>query len=133
MKGWGYILLLCSVVWSCSNNSGGREQDTGSDKAAGTATHNTATPGPLAGSPQDSFNVEVRPFPGQHGWGYDIYMNGKRYIHQPHIPAISGNKGFATEEDARKAGGLVVHKIRNNIMPPTIDVDELDSLGVLKK
>lgn len=66
------------------------------------------------------------------GWGYDIYIFGSLYIHQPHIPAVPGNRGFKTEADAKKAGEWAMHKIRNNIMPPTISVQELDSLGVLK-
>lgn len=66
------------------------------------------------------------------GWGYDIYIFGSLYIHQPNIPAVPGNRGFKTEADAKKAGAWAVHKIRNNIMPPTISVEELDSLGVLK-
>jgi hypothetical protein len=28
------------------------------------------------------------------GWGYDIYVNNALYIHQPHIPAFSGEKGI---------------------------------------
>ena len=66
------------------------------------------------------------------GFGYDIILEGKTYVHQPNIPALSGNNGFSTEEDARKIAILVSHKIRNNIMPPTVEVKELDSLGIKK-
>jgi hypothetical protein len=52
------------------------------------------------------------------------------YVHQPNIPAMQGNKTFASEESARKVGALVAEKIRNNIMPPTVDTRELDSLGI---
>lgn len=77
--------------------------------------------------------IEVKSFPNTDdlkGFGYDIYMDGKIYVHQPHIPAIAGNKGFSTEADARKTGDFVAHKIRNNIMPPSVSVEELDSLGI---
>lgn len=66
------------------------------------------------------------------GWGYDIYVDGTMYIHQPHIPAVPGNKGFKTEEDAQKTAGLVIYKLSIGISPPSITPDELDSLGVLK-
>ena len=66
------------------------------------------------------------------GWGYDVYADGVLYIHQPHIPAVPGNKGFQSAQQAETAGNFAVYKIRNNIMPPTISVKELDSLGVLK-
>jgi hypothetical protein len=65
------------------------------------------------------------------GWGYDIYADGALYIHQPHIPAVPGNNGFQSEQKAETAGNFAVYKIRNNIMPPSISVKELDSLGVL--
>ena len=65
------------------------------------------------------------------GWGYDIYADGALYIHQPHIPAVPGNKGFQSAQKAETAGNFAVYKIRNNIMPPAISVKELDSLGVL--
>ena len=78
--------------------------------------------------------IEVRTFPTEvtGGYGYDIYIDGKMYIHQPHIPAIPGNTAFSSEAKAKKAADLMVYKIRHNIMPPALDVKELDSLGVLK-
>ncbi len=66
------------------------------------------------------------------GWGYDIYIYDGLYVHQPCKPGISGNMGFRTEELARKTGEFVAYKIRNNIMPPSVTPQELDSLGVLK-
>ncbi|HEY6162484.1 MAG TPA: DUF4907 domain-containing protein [Bacteroidia bacterium] len=76
----------------------------------------------------DSLQQENNP----HGYGYDVLMYDANYIHQPNIPAINGNRGFHTREQARTAAEFVVYKIRNNIMPPRVDVRELDSLGVLK-
>ena len=35
-------------------------------------------------------------------WGYDIYNNEKLFVHQPSIPAMPGNKGFATKASAEK-------------------------------
>ena len=66
------------------------------------------------------------------GFGYDIYLNGKLYVHQPNVPAIQGNFGFKTSDAAYKTAGLVLYKIKKNILPPSIELKELDSLGVLK-
>lgn len=66
------------------------------------------------------------------GFGYNIFLYKGLYVHQPHIPAINGNRGFTSAADAEKTGGLTAFKIRNNIMPPSLSVKELDSLGVLK-
>src|SRR3954462_6962289 len=66
------------------------------------------------------------------GFGYNIYKDDALYIHQPAIPAVPGNEGFSTEAKAKKAAEFVAYKIRNNIMPPSVTPQELDSLGVLK-
>jgi len=83
-------------------------------------------------------NLEVEVFKvdsiennGSRGWGYDIIMNGEIHIHQPHIPAVMGNNGFSSEEKALKTGEFVIEKIKNNILPPRVTSEELDSLGVL--
>lgn len=65
-------------------------------------------------------------------FGYDIFMDGKLLVHQPHIPAVPGNKGFASKEKAQKVAEFVVKKIRRNEMPPTVTVDNLNKMGVLK-
>lgn len=75
--------------------------------------------------------LKIKVFKNESGWGYDIYRSDKIYIHQPHIPAISGNQTFHSEEDARRTGELIISKIRKNIIPPTISIAELDSLGIL--
>src|SRR3972149_1572689 len=50
------------------------------------------------------------------GFGSDIQIDGKLYIHQPHMPAVPGNNGFASVEKAKKAGELIAYKIRHHIM-----------------
>ena len=64
------------------------------------------------------------------GWGYDLYVDDKRTIHQPIVPAVAGNDAFATEEDAKKIGELAVFKMRSTGSFPTITIQELDSLGI---
>ena len=65
-------------------------------------------------------------------FGYDIYLDGTMLIHQPSRPGLPGNDGFATEEDAKKVAELVIKKIRNNELPPTVAIEELRGLGVIK-
>lgn len=67
------------------------------------------------------------------GFGYDILINGERYIHQTNIPAVSGNQFFITAQEAKTAAMFACFKIQNNIMPPTISPHELDSLGITIK
>ncbi len=101
---------------SVANDSGSKQPDSGSTKIVNTA------------SPIKVFKND----PPLSGYGYDIYLHGKLYIHQPNIPAIQGNQGFNSENAATKTAGLVLYKIKNHIIPPGIDRKELDSLGVLK-
>jgi len=64
-------------------------------------------------------------------FGYDIYVHGSVLVHQPSRPGLPGNAGFATEEAAMKVAELVIKKIRNNELPPTVTIEELRELGVL--
>jgi hypothetical protein len=66
------------------------------------------------------------------GWGYDIVISNVKYIHQTNIPAINGKNGFGSKQDAQKAADLVINKIKKNIMPPAITLEELDSLQITK-
>ena len=65
-------------------------------------------------------------------FGYDILINGRPLVHQPSIPALSGNEGFTTKERAQKVAEFVVKKIIKNEMPPTVTSDDLNNMGVLK-
>jgi hypothetical protein len=64
-------------------------------------------------------------------WGYRIMIGDAMFINQPHIPAAQGNAGFSSEEKARKAGEFMINKLDAGISPPTVSIEELDSLGVL--
>jgi len=78
----------------------------------------------------DKSKTEVRVFKGEQGWGYDIYVQGKKYIHQTTIPSIPGGSGFASKKDAKKVGELVVAKIAQNEMPPSVTPNELNDLKI---
>jgi hypothetical protein len=65
-------------------------------------------------------------------FGYDIFIDGQPVLHQPHIPALPGNKGFTTKAKAQKVAEFVVKKIRKNNMPPTVTIDDLKKMDVLK-
>lgn len=124
MRNLALALIGISLLAGCSNNGNDNGKDTGAKAHDTSAQVNTKD---SAAEPK----VTITTFQTEIGWGYDVDVSGTK-LHQPHIPAISGNKGFKTEEDARKTAELVAHKIKNNVMPPSLTVEELDSLGVLK-
>ena len=65
------------------------------------------------------------------GFGFEILQGTSILIIQPHIPAIQGIKGFETEEQASVIGNYMIYKINNGIMPPSISVQDLDSLEIV--
>ncbi|OQX99353.1 MAG: hypothetical protein B6I24_02785 [Bacteroidetes bacterium 4572_128] len=76
--------------------------------------------------------IDVKYFRTENGWGYDIFIDGKQYIHQPNIPGMQGKNGFKTKESAKKVVDLVCEKINNNIVPPAITNEELRNLGFIE-
>ena len=64
------------------------------------------------------------------GFGFEILQGTNPLIIQPHIPAIQGIKGFKTKEQASIVGNYMIYKINHGIMPPSISVQDLDSLGI---
>lgn len=73
---------------------------------------------------------EVTIVPSGQGWGYQISHNNSVVINQLTIPAISGRHPFVSEAEATKTAALVVHKLNNGQMPPSVTAAELDSLGI---
>ena len=66
------------------------------------------------------------------GWGYKIYQDTILYINQPFVPVIPGGKPFATEEQALKAGRLVLERITKQ-QSPALDSADLINIGVIHK
>ena len=64
------------------------------------------------------------------GFGFEILRGTNPLIIQPHIPAIQGIKGFNTKDQASIIGNYMIYKINHGIMPPSISVQDLDSLGI---
>lgn len=75
--------------------------------------------------------IRIETFKIDNGWGYDIYLNNEKYIHQQHIPAVNGMHTFISEAEAYRVAELVVEKINNNLMPPTISIEELNYLNIV--
>ncbi len=65
------------------------------------------------------------------GFGYKILVDGVAKLSQNVIPSIPGSKAFSSPENAMKAAKFVIHKLENGEFPPSVNKEELDSLGVL--
>jgi len=65
-------------------------------------------------------------------YGYDIYNDNHKLIHQPSIPGLPGNDGFKTKADALKVAQLVCDKLKKGEMPPSVSIKELKQLKVIQ-
>ena len=54
-------------------------------------------------------------------------VTGFFVICQPYIPSLPGRKGFASEEDARRVGNLVLERIRSG-SDITISASDLEQV-----
>ena len=68
----------------------------------------------------------------KHTYCYDVFADGRLMIHQTSAPGLPGNEGFKTKEDAGKLALLVIDKIRKAEMPPTITIEEMKKLNLIK-
>jgi hypothetical protein len=84
-------------------------------------------------APYANAEITIKIIPAANNtFGYDILLYGKPLVHQPNIPGLPGNEGFTTKERAKIVAEFVVKKIRNNEMPPTVTIEDLNKMGVLK-
>lgn len=121
-----HLLYLFFIIFiSCSSQPEKVEQ------ASAVTNNQTQTEEPTA-TPNfstqfflvDSLNPKL-------GFGYNILIDGAIFIHQTSIPAMAGNNAFTTKDKAELVANLMVYKLKNNIMPPSISKQELDSLKIL--
>ena len=75
-----------------------------------------------------NMSLKIKTFKVKKGWGFDIFLDHQKYIHQPNIPAINGEIPFKTKKDALKIAKLMKIKICGNIIPPTITIEEINKL-----
>ncbi len=131
------FLLLGTLNTACGtadekNKAGDSIHDTatGSTTTAGSEVRDSAAqtaPAPVI----EAVVFEVRGSSNRiEGYGYDLVINGKKTVHQPMIPAVQGNKSFATEQDAKAVGELAAARMRKTGDLPTISVKDLDSLKI---
>lgn len=118
MRNISIIFFFCTIA--CTSFA------QGGDKSA------KSVPGSKETSQFSKTNLTYRIILAPHNtWCYDVYSNGKRIIHQPSVPGMSGDEGFKSKERAEKVARLVVGKIRKGQMPPTVEILEMKKLKAI--
>jgi len=136
MKKFIFLVFITVMTFACTSNASKKEKQSYQDSMANVVDTLSNINNPYQNADFEIITFKSGPCSQMESlndscWGYDIYVFGELIIHQPHKPAVSGNEGFKTEDAARKTAELVVKKLKNNIMPPSITARELDSIGVL--
>ena len=115
------VLLMLFIVASLPGTS--ISADEASDKKEGKERKN----------PYANAEITIKIIPSANEtFGYDILLYGRPLVHQANIPGLPGSEGFSTKERAKTVAEFVVKKIRNNEMPPTVTIEDLNNMGVLK-
>jgi len=79
---------------------------------------------------KDHVLVELKPIHTSRGWGYNIFTDGKIYIHQDIVPAIPTNRGFRTKEGALAVGQKVYDRLVAGQMP-MVTAKEVQDMGIV--
>ncbi|MFY7991190.1 MAG: DUF4907 domain-containing protein [Fluviicola sp.] len=130
-----FFLFACSHEQpksdSTSNIEASITEDVQTDRITETATEDNVQPS-ASEKPKVSSGkfVAKAVYSEGIGWGYDIYEGSSIRIHQPHIPAVEGNRGFSSEAEAIKVAELVIYKLENGIVPPSITKQEMIQAGI---
>jgi len=108
------VLFAATILATIVHNKKGP----GKEKNPGTSS-SVATPPSLS----------VKTFQNKEGWGYEIFVDGQRFIYQDQIPGAPGKQSFVSQQEAMLCGELVIKKIKENNIP-SIHSTELDSLNI---
>ncbi len=66
-------------------------------------------------------------YPVGKGFGFDIFKNGKVYIHQPIIPTWQGWHAFSTKASADAVASLIITKLKTKNFRFLLEKSEVDS------
>ena len=75
--------------------------------------------------------ITAKVFQGLNGWGYDILVNDKLFIHQESVPAQQGKAGFPEKKQAEHTARLIINKMERGELP-TVTTFELEQIIALK-
>lgn len=104
----GSVLLIALLIFATKKYSTNKNINSGKDKM---------------------LHIEPSVFKTSSGWGYDILVDHKIFIHQEYIPSIKGKKYFISKEDALKMAGLIIEKILKT-GHPAINQNDLAALKI---
>ncbi len=141
-----HLLLLTVLLFALASCAGGTTP--GAAVAGGPAEAAPVQPSDLPGEEQAPDTATTAEFPAAEAhtnavltfavidapngtFGYDVFSDGRLLLHQTNLPGQPGVEGCRTKADAEKVAAFVIEKIKKGQMPPTVETDELKSLGII--
>lgn len=117
------MVAACAGLMCC----GGKQEKESAAAQVEAVAADSITTKAMAAEATAVYSLQIIAAP-ENTFGYDILKDNKPFIHQPHVPGMPGIKGFAKETQARKAAEVMIEKLNNNIVPPTISEEELKAI-----
>lgn len=78
----------------------------------------------------EMLSVDLHAVKINEGWGYEVLVDRKVFIHQDCIPAIPSFKKFSSKEDALVIGSRVVEKLKKG-QQPSVSLQEINDAHIL--
>ncbi len=122
-KPYSFIIFLFLTAVTCKN------QPAQVPNTEGSPTTQTALSVQV---PTRALTFQVIDAPNK-TFGYEILVDGKKFIRQTSIPAVAGIEGFKTAAQAEKVAQFLIEKMKKNDALPAISLNELRQLDVLQK
>jgi len=124
-----FALAACNLSQNKTPDARAKEADTLSSPSNAAISKDSAA-APFNPYATSRITYEIIDAP-ENTFGYRILVDGKVIINQPHIPGMTGIKGFGTKENATRVAEMVAGKIKNNQMPPTVTVEEMKGMNAV--
>ncbi len=110
------MVVLCILVWNTIFSQSATKQ-----KQQGAPSF----------SKTDKITYKIIDAPN-HTYGYDLYSNGVKTIHQTTIPGMQGIEGFKTKQQAESVANLIIERTKKGSSLPYVSEADLKQLHIIK-
>jgi hypothetical protein len=67
--------------------------------------------------PSAEKRISYKTFETEMGWGYDIFINKRQFIHQEFIPSLERKRGFLRKYQAERTAEVIINKMKRKGLP----------------
>lgn len=141
------MIVATTMMYSCQRNGGAKNTEVTetSETSADTTTPAPEDTAVAVTQEEDLSYIDTSlaiapdaPVPTEYSWillenadgtyGYEVMKSGDLVVSQPNVPGEGGSSGFKSKTQAAAAADLVISKLKQDILPPTISEKELKKI-----